>query len=72
MKILKILHLDLPGTGVEYIWKEEDKISNILSKDTEETLIYNLPSITEEENYSVIGRKFDWTKLYGKLEERRI
>lgn len=65
-------HLDLLGTGIEYIWKELDKISDISSEDTREELVYNLPMMTENEHYIVIGRKFDWTPLYGILEERRI
>lgn len=71
-KILKILLLDLLGTGPEYIWQEVDKVSNILSKDTEETLIYNMPNMTDGKKMSVNGRKFNWSKLYGKLDKRRI
>lgn len=44
------------GTGLEYIWKEKDTISDILSKDTE---------IVQEND---MQRKFDWTDLYGELE----
>ena len=59
------------GTGAEYIWKELDKISDISSESTEETLTYNLPNIKEGEDYYLIdGRKFNWTKLYGTLGER--
>lgn len=72
MKILNILPLDTRGTGLEYIWEEADKISNISSEDTEETLMYNLPDIAEDKNYTVINRNFNWTPLYGKLGERRI
>ncbi|MGN1300937.1 MAG: hypothetical protein ACI4U9_00125 [Clostridia bacterium] len=72
MKILNILPLDTLGTGLEYIWEEADKISNISSEDTEEALMYNLPDIAEDKNYTVIRRKFNWTPLYGKLGERRI
>ena len=25
--------------------------------------------MTEDEHYTVVGLKFDWTPLYGKLEE---
>lgn len=57
---------------MEYIWKEVNKISNFSSENTEETLAYNLPNMTEKENYIVVGRKFNWIKLYGKLEKRRI
>ena len=46
----------LSGTGLEYIWKEKDTISDILSKDTE---------IVQEND---MQRKFDWTYLYGELE----
>ena len=72
MKILKILLLDILGTGVNYIWKELNKISNINSENTEEILSYNLPNNNENSNNLVIGRKFNWTKLYGELQERRI
>lgn len=59
------------GTGAEYVWKELDKISDISSESTEETLTYNLPYIKEGEDYYLIdGRKFNWTKLYGTLGER--
>ena len=62
--------LDILGTGLEYIWKEVDRISNISSESTEETLIYNLPSISEGEDYFINeARKFDWSKLYGKLSD---
>lgn len=57
---------------MEYIWQEVDKISDISSKDTEETLIYNMPNMTDNVKYNVIGRKFNWTNLYGKLDQRRI
>ena len=70
MKIQKILHLDLLGTGLEYIWQEVNKISDISSESTEENLIYNLSNMNEK--FLVEGRKFNWTKLYGKLNERRI
>lgn len=72
MKIQKILLLAIHGTGLNYIWKELNKISNISSEDTEETLIYNLSNMTSNKQYTVNGRKFDWTSLYGELEERRI
>ena len=69
-KILIIPLLDILGTGTEYIWKEVDKISDISSESTEETLIYNLPSISEGEDYFINeARKFDWSKLYGTLSE---
>ena len=70
-KIQATLLLDILGTGAEYIWKELDKVSNISSESTEEPL-NNLPEINEEENYLIEGRKFNWTKLYGTLSERRI
>ena len=62
--------LDILGTGLEYIWKEVDRISNISSESTQKTLIYNLPSISEGEDYFINeARKFDWSKLYGTLGE---
>ena len=45
------------GTGLEYIWEEVNKISNIQSEETEETLIYNLPNMTEDEHYTVERKK---------------
>ena len=68
-KILIILLLDIHGTGTEYIWKELDKISDISSESTEETLVYNLPNINGNGNYLIEGRKFNWIKLYGTLSE---
>ncbi|MBO5478894.1 MAG: hypothetical protein J6A04_04200 [Clostridia bacterium] len=64
--------LDIHGTGLEYIWKEVEKISNISSEDTKETLTYNLPNMTNDEHNTIIGRKFNWKPLYGELGERRI
>ncbi len=39
------------------------------SEDTAEPLTYNLPNMTENNNYTVVGWKFDWTELYGELDE---
>lgn len=72
MKILKTLQQVLLGTGSEYIWEEAKRISNISSKDTEETLIYNMPNMSEDKQITVNGRKFNWSKLYGRLDRRRI
>ena len=44
-------------------------MSDISSQDTEEILIYNLANMNENENYLIEGRKFNWTKLYGTLNE---
>lgn len=71
-KIQKTLLQVLLGTGPEYIWEKIDRISNIQSKDTEETLIYNMPNMTSGKENSLNGRKFNWSKLYGKLGKRRI
>lgn len=60
------------GVGTKYILQELPKISDIPYQDTEEDLVYNLPNMTENENYHIEGRKFNWEKLYGKLEKRRI
>lgn len=54
------------------MFKELEKVSNVSCKDTEEELIYDFPNVMENEKYCVEGRKFNWEKLYGKLEERRI
>lgn len=57
------------GTGLEYIWKEVEKDSKIEIKDTIENLVFNLQNMKEDEHYTVIGKKLDWTNLYGKLTE---
>ena len=54
------------------MFKELEKVSNVSGKDTEEELIYDLTNVTKNEKHCVEGRKFNWEKLYGKLEERRI
>ena len=69
MKTVVILYQDIHGTGSEYIWQEVNKISDISSESTEETLTYNLPDINENTNYLVEGRKFNWSNLYGSLDE---
>lgn len=46
------------------MWEETPKLANIPSEDT------GLFTIDNKEN--IIKKKYDWTKLYGKLEERRI
>ena len=51
-----------------YIWEEVTKISDISCEETKEDLVYNLPNMTENENYKIIGKKFNWEQLYGKLE----
>lgn len=53
------------GISKGYIWQEVEKISNVSCEETEEELKY---SMTEENQYHVIGRRFNWSKLYGKLE----
>lgn len=50
------------GTGLEFIWEEVKKISDVPPKDTITTL-----SNKTEEAYLVEGRKIDWTSLYGEL-----
>lgn len=60
------------GTGVQYVWKELEKISDVSCESTVESLIYNLPYANKDNQYSVIGRKFNWISLYGELKERRI
>lgn len=62
----------LLGTGTEYIWEEVHKISDISSENTEETITYNFQNMNEDINALVETRKFNWTKLYGKLYERKI
>lgn len=57
------------GTGSEYIWEEVNKNDEVVIEDTIEDLIYNLPNMTENYNYTVIGKKIDWTSLYGELSD---
>ena len=59
---------DYTGTGSEYIWDELEKNLDIKIEDTIEDSIYNLPNMTEEDNYHVTGKKIDWTNLYGELD----
>ena len=51
-----------------YTHIEIKKIPNISIEDTVENKAYNLPNITENENYIVKGWKFNFSKIYGKLE----
>lgn len=54
------------GTGLEYIWEEVDKVSNLSWEETQlETSQNNQEAVAFE-------RKIDWTSLYGNLEERNI
>ncbi len=73
--ILKKEHLQNPvdenqmqKTIAVYTYKEIKKIPNISIEDTVENKAYNLPNITENENYIVKGWKFNFSKIYGKLE----
>ena len=59
-KILKTLQQDFHGTGLEYIWKEVPKVSNIESEDT---------AFSKNVDENTIIKKYDWTSLYGTLEE---
>lgn len=52
------------GAGLEYIWEETNKISDISCEDTEE--------VKRNTSKDLIDRKFNWTEFYGKLEARRI
>lgn len=61
MKIQNILQHHIYGPGLEYKWEELNKISDISSEN-------NLQNIEGD----TIERIFDWTEVYGKLEERRI
>lgn len=60
------------SSGGGEVWNEMNKISNISSTDTEEMLTDNLPNIETSNNSTIEERKYDWTSLYGKLEERRV
>ena len=69
MRTQILLHQAIHGTEPEYIWQEVNKILDISSENTEETLTYNLPNMNENSNYLVEGRKFNWSELYGNLDE---
>ena len=56
------------GTGSEYLWDEVEKNSDTEIEDTIEDVIYNLQNQTEEDNYHVIGKKIDWSNIYGELD----
>lgn len=58
--MLEIVQQALLGTGVEYIWEEVPKLSNISSEDT--------GVFSEDSKEKIIKKKYDWTNLYGKLE----
>lgn len=57
------------GTGTEYIWEELQKDENIDVKETIEELRYNLPNMDSEFAYIILGKKIDWTPMYGELED---
>lgn len=57
------------GTGLEYIWEEMEKKSNAKIEDTIKDLTYNLPNMTENEHYTVIGKQIEWTEIYGELAD---
>ena len=57
------------GTGLEYIWEELEKNEKTDIKDTIEELRYNLPNMDSEYAYIIVGKKIDWTKVYGELED---
>lgn len=57
------------GTGLEYIWEELEQKQNVNLKNTIEDLIYNLPDTKEDENVGIIGKKIDWTSVYGSLDD---
>lgn len=59
------------GTGSEYIWQEVEKVSDsaytdILSKDTGDV------TTSTSENGQIVNVQYNWTKLYGELNERTI
>lgn len=54
------------GTGLEYIWEEVDKVSNLSWEETQVETSQN------DQEAVAFERKIDWTSLYGNLEERNI
>ncbi len=69
MKLQKILHLHILGTGAEYIWEELEKISDVSKNNTIEELVYDLPNTTDEESIKTSGRRINWEPLYGELSQ---
>lgn len=57
------------GTGTEYIWEELEKDEDTDIKETIEELRYNLPNMDSEFAYIIVGKKIDWTPVYGELED---
>lgn len=57
------------GTGTEYIWKELNKNADVKMEETIEDLIYNLPNQTDNNHFTIIGKKINWEKLYGELAD---
>ena len=58
-KLLKLLLLHIFGPGVEYIFKDMEKVSDISNEDT-----VNIENISED----TIKETLDWTEVYGELE----
>ena len=54
------------GTGIEYIWKELEKKSEIPSENTVEVLKDNLASIP----INTVAKKINWLPIYGELDKR--
>ena len=45
------------------------KVTSELYENAVEDMVYNLPAMTENANYMVKGWKFNYSKIYGKLDE---
>ena len=57
------------GKGFEYLWEELNRSSEVSRDDTVEVLSYNLPNKTEDKPLTITGRRIDWSKFYGELDE---
>ncbi len=62
MKAQIIQLLQQLGTGLEYSYEDLEKISDISTENTIETI----------ENNQIVEKRIDWTTLYGELGERKI
>jgi len=47
------------GTGLEYIWEEAPKLTNVSSEDT----------VIVDNKEKIIEKRCDWTNLYGELKD---
>ncbi len=54
----------------DYTFKKLTNISDISCEDTITPLAYNMPNMTDNNSINIVGKKIDWSPIYGKLSER--